>query len=175
MQLVRDPSGAVFRVCNDPPQATAQHVSDEPLGAGRAHKGGSRATRIFWNPIKFSLFSFECNTSGVTSAYFVYGFVSVYGNYRGDNSGRYKERVLQGGTASARDQLGGPCSSNVFITEARGRGGGREPPGTHSECRTGATRSPSESRPRADPGPAGGRVSPDPGLSTPGTSTPGTS
>ena len=56
-----------------------------------------------------------------------------------------------------------------------GTGGGREPPGTHSECRTGATRSPSESRPRADPGPAGGRVSPDPGLSTPGTSTPGTS
>ena len=54
-------------------------------------------------------------------------------------------------------------------------GGGRVPPGTHSECRTGATRSPSESRPRADPGPAGGLVSPDPGLSTPGTSAPGTS
>ena len=49
-------------------------------------------------------------------------------------------------------------------------GGGREPPGTHSECRTGATGSPNESRPRADPGPASGRVSPDPGASTPGTS-----
>ena len=144
--------GAVFRVCNDPPQATAQHVSDEPLGAGRAHKGGSRATRIFWNPIKFSLFSFECNTSGVTSAYFVYGFVSVYGNYRGDNSGRYKERVLQGGTASARDQLGGPCSSNVFITEARGRGGVGNPRGLIVNV---------------VPGPRGARVSPDPGP-TPG-------
>ena len=30
-------------------------------------------------------------------------------------------------------------------------------------------RSPNESRPRADPGPARGRVSPDPGASTPGT------
>ena len=49
-------------------------------------------------------------------------------------------------------------------------GEGREPPGTHSECRTGATGSPNESRPRADPGPASGRVSPDPGASTPGTS-----
>ena len=51
-----------------------------------------------------------------------------------------------------------------------GPGGGRDPPGTHSECRTGAMRSPNESRPRADPGPASGRVSPDPGASTPGTS-----
>ena len=52
-------------------------------------------------------------------------------------------------------------------------GEGREPPGTHSECRTGATGSPNESRPRADPGPASGRVSPDPGASTPGTSARG--
>ena len=37
--------------------------------------------------------------------------------------------------------------------------------GTHSECRTGATGSPNESRPRADPGLARGRVSPDPGAS----------
>ena len=66
----------------------------------------------------------------------------------------------------------GKCSgcTNVYITEAPVGGGGREPPGTHSECRTGATGSPNESRPRADPGPASGRVSPDPGASTPGTS-----
>jgi hypothetical protein len=54
-----------------------------------------------------------------------------------------------------------------------GGGEGREPPGTHSECRTGATGSPNESRPRADPGPATGRVSPDPGASTPGRSARG--
>ena len=50
-------------------------------------------------------------------------------------------------------------SNHVRITEARGRGGGREPPGTHNECRTRATRGSSEARPRVDPGPAGGRVS----------------
>ena len=49
------------------------------------------------------------------------------------------------------------------ITEARGRGGGREPPGTHNVCRTRDTRRSSEARPRADPGPAGSRVSPPPG------------
>ena len=54
-------------------------------------------------------------------------------------------------------------------------GGGRDPPGPHSECRTRATRAASESRARADLGQAGGRVSARPRASTPGTSTPGTS
>ena len=44
-----------------------------------------------------------------------------------------------------------------------GTGGGREPPGTHNVCRTRDTRRSSEARPRADPGPAGSRVSPPPG------------
>ena len=53
--------------------------------------------------------------------------------------------------------------THVRITEAPGRGGGREPPGTHNVCRTRDTRRSSEARPRADPGPAGSRVSPPPG------------
>ena len=57
---------------------------------------------------------------------------------------------------------------DVFITEARGGGGGRDPPETHCECHTGAAWIPSESRPRAAPGPPRVRVSPAPGASTPG-------
>ena len=49
-----------------------------------------------------------------------------------------------------------------------GPGGGREPPGTHSVCRTRAKGRPSEARPRAAPGPAGVRVRPAPRASTPG-------
>ena len=55
-----------------------------------------------------------------------------------------------------------------MLTSRKPSGGrGREPPGTHSECRAGAMQSPNESRPRADPGPARGRVSLDPGASRP--------
>ena len=35
-----------------PPQQPAHRVSVERIGAGRENKGGSRATRIFWLPIK---------------------------------------------------------------------------------------------------------------------------
>ena len=60
------------------------------------------------------------------------------------------------GTTTTRSH---PCAYHG----SPGAGGGREPPGTHNVCRTRDTRRSSEARPRADPGPAGSRVSPPPG------------
>ena len=77
------------------------------------------------------------------------------------------------GPREQRKLVAGPKvrGSDVGITEARGLagvGGGREPPGTHSVCRTRAKGRPSEARPRAAPGPAGVRVRPAPGRRPPG-------
>eukprot|EP00964_Phaeocystis_antarctica_P026388 scaffold14863_cov48-Phaeocystis_antarctica.AAC.4 len=78
----------------------------------------------------------------------------------------YPVKPCRDSTHSQRDlkEKQGREKDYVCIMKARGRGGGREPPGTHSVCRYRAKGRPSEAQPRAAPGPAGGHVSPSPGL-----------